>query len=65
MRELDQLLLRYLDHAWAADSEAQRQVFLALLETEDDRLWRWFLGHETPYDVEIASLITRIGNLPA
>ena len=65
MRELDQLLARYLDHAWAADSEARRGVFLALLETEDDRLWHWFMGHEDPDDVEIASLIARIRNLPA
>lgn len=64
MRELDQLLLRYLDGPWATDSEDQQQVFLRLLDTEDDTLWRWFLGYEAPQDVEIASLIARIGNLP-
>ena len=64
MRELDQLLLRYLEQAWAADSEADRAVFRVLLDCEDDRLWRWFLGHETPHDVEIASLIQRIRDLP-
>jgi antitoxin CptB len=65
MRELDQLLLRYLDHAWATDSEAGRGVFLKLLDCEDDRLWHWFLGQETPADVEVASLVARIRNLPA
>lgn len=65
MRELDQLMLRYLDHAWAADSEAQRGVFLRLLDCEDDTLWHWFLGHEDPPDAEIASLVARIRNLPA
>lgn len=65
MRELDQLMNRYLDQAWAGDSEAQRGVFLQLLDTEDDTLWHWFMGHEVPEDVEIASLITRIRNLPA
>lgn len=65
MRELDQLLERYLDRAWAADSEAQRGVFLALLDTEDDILWHWFMGHEVPADVEVASLVARIRNLPA
>lgn len=65
MRELDQLMLRYLDRAWAADSEAQRGVFLRLLDCEDDKLWHWFLGHEDPPDGEIASLVARIRNLPA
>ncbi len=64
MRELDQLLLRYLDREWAADSESGRGVFLRLLDCEDDRLWRWFMGHEAPEDVEVASLVARIRALP-
>ncbi|MCY7354201.1 MAG: succinate dehydrogenase assembly factor 2 [Lysobacter sp.] len=64
MRELDQLLTRYLDQAWAEASETERGVFLRLLDCEDDKLWRWFLGHETPDDVEIASLLHRITELP-
>ena len=47
MRELDQLLNRWLDQSWATASEAQRGVFLQLLDCEDDKLWRWFLGRET------------------
>ena len=64
MRELDQVLLRYLDRAWAHESEARRAVFLTLLDTEDDRLWRWFMGHEVPDDVQVASLVASIRNLP-
>ncbi|MGY0504632.1 FAD assembly factor SdhE [Luteimonas sp. e5] len=64
MRELDQLLERYLAHAWATDSESQRAVFLRLLDCEDDKLWRWFMGYEDCPDVEIASLIERIRQLP-
>ncbi len=64
MRELDQLMLRYLDSAWATDSDAERAVFLRLLDTEDDKLWRWFMGYEAIADVEIASLIQRIRDLP-
>lgn len=64
MKELDALMLRYLDHAWATDSEAQRGVFLRLLETEDDKLWRWSMGYETPDDAEIAQLLQRIHTLP-
>ncbi len=64
MRELDQLLERWLDRKYATASEAQRGVFRRLLDCEDDRLWRWFLGHETPDDVEIAALVDHIRALP-
>ncbi len=64
MRELDQLLERWLDREYAGSSEAQRGVFRRLLDSEDDRLWRWFLGHEAPADVEIAALIDKIRSLP-
>ncbi len=64
MRELDQLLERWLDREYTAASEEQRGVFRRLLDCEDDRLWRWFLGHETSDDVEIAALVDRIRALP-
>ena len=64
MRELDQLLTRWLDREWASASEAERGVFLRLLDCEDDRLWRWFLGHETPFDAELDSLVQRLRTLP-
>ncbi|MFS8137865.1 MAG: succinate dehydrogenase assembly factor 2 [Thermomonas sp.] len=64
MRELDQLFERWLDGAWRQSPTAQREVFLRLLDSEDDRLWRWFLGHEAPADVEIAALVNQIRALP-
>ncbi|MBK9669212.1 MAG: succinate dehydrogenase assembly factor 2 [Thermomonas sp.] len=64
MRELDQLLERWLDREWRQSPTAQREVFLRLLACEDDRLWRWFLGHEVCLDVEIAALVDRIRSLP-
>jgi len=64
MRELDQLLTRWLDREWTAASDAQREVFLRLLDSEDDRLWRWFLGHETAPDAAVDSLIQYIRTLP-
>lgn len=64
MRELDQLLGRYLDREWRLASEDERGVFLQLLETEDDKLWHWFMGYETSNDVEIAQLVQRIRTLP-
>jgi len=64
MRELDQLLERWLDRGWATSSDAERGVFLRLLDCEDDRLWRWFMGYEAADDVELDALIQRIRQLP-
>jgi len=64
MRELDQLLERWLMQRWEASSEAERGVFLRLVDCEDDRLWAWFMGHNLPEDAELAGLIHTIGQLP-
>ena len=64
MRELDQLLERWLDTSWRQSSEAERATFLRLLDSEDDRLWKWFLGHETTPDAGLQALVERIRNLP-
>ena len=64
MRELDQLFERHLDRAWAGSSEAERGVFLRLLDCEDDKLWRWFMGRERPEADDIHALVQRIADLP-
>ena len=64
MRELDQLLSRYLERDWLQSSEAQRGVFLQLLDIEDDKLWHWFMGHDSPTDAALDALIRHIRTLP-
>lgn len=64
MRELDQLLDRWLERQWRQSPTDERAVFLRLLDIEDDTLWRWFLGHEVSSDVEIAALVEKIRNVP-
>ena len=64
MRELDQLMLRYLDGRWPQADESERAVFLRLLDTEDDKLWRWFMGRETPQEADLDALVRRILDLP-
>ena len=64
MRELDQLLLRYLDREWPAASEPERAVFLRVLDSEDDKLWRWVMGRERPEDDDVHALVRRIADLP-
>lgn len=64
MRELDQLLTRYLDRDWRQSSQEQRGVFLQLLDTEDDKLWHWVMGHESPTDAALDTLVQHIRTLP-
>lgn len=65
MRELDQLFERWLDREWPTASDAERGVFLRLLDCEDDKLWRWFMGHEAVQDAELDAIVRRIIALPA
>jgi antitoxin CptB len=64
MRELDQLLLRYLDREWPTAPESERAVFLRVLESEDDKLWQWVMGRERPEDADVHALVRRIADLP-
>ena len=64
MRELDQLMLRYLDQRWPGADDVERSVFLRLLDTEDDKLWRWCMGRERPEDPELHALVEAIIDLP-
>lgn len=64
MRELDQMLGRYLDREWAHASDAQRGVFLQLLDTEDDTLWHWMMGTARPSDAPLDTLVQFIRTLP-
>ena len=64
MRELDQLMLRYLDQRWPAADDAERGRFLRLLDCEDDKLWQWCMGRERPADQELQSIVQVIVELP-
>ncbi len=64
MRELDQLFERWLDREWPSASEVERGIFLRLLDCEDDKLWRWFMGYEAAQDAELDVLVRRITALP-
>ena len=64
MRELDQLLERYLAHGWPQASAAVRDAFLRLLDCEDPMLWPWLMGRERSEDVALDALVQRIRALP-
>lgn len=64
MRELDQLMERWLDRAHATASESDRALFLKLLDSEDDILWRWCMGRERPPEPALADFLDRLLALP-
>jgi antitoxin CptB len=64
MRELDQLMLRYLDRRWPEADAAECAAFERLLECEDDRLWRWFMGREAVDEPGLDAVVQRILDLP-
>ena len=64
MRELDQLMQRYLEKGWPNADDAERSQFLRLLDCEDDKLWAWFMGLDRPADAELQAIVDRIAELP-
>ncbi len=48
MRELDVLLSRWYEDAFAAADEALQHDFDALLEEEDPDIWAWLMGRAEP-----------------
>ena len=66
MRELDELLLRYLEEFYAQDNEADKAAFREVLTLSDPELNGYLLQRQTPDDEPIARVIDRIlrRNLP-
>jgi antitoxin CptB len=60
MKELDHLLVRWLEREWPRADAARRAAFAALLDAEDDRLWYWFTGKERPPEGGVGSLVDEI-----
>ncbi len=64
MRELDQLLLRWLEREWDGADATARAAFERLLDVEDDRLWRWCTGKEAIGEKELRGLVEHVLALP-
>lgn len=48
MRELDQLLVAYLDTHYEHAADADKQAFCALLQLSDPELVSYLLSHQKP-----------------
>jgi antitoxin CptB len=60
MKELDLLLIRWLDARFEAASEAERGEFEALLELPDPQLAGYLLRREAPGQAPRAALVASI-----
>ncbi len=60
MLELDYLLRDFLDVHYAALDQAEKRVFVRLLDYSDQILHGWLMGHSVPREQEIRGLVARI-----
>jgi len=65
MRELDILLLQFLDDGYADLDVSAAQAFNRLLDSPDALLLEWLLGRQLPSDKEVADVVQRIRRRPA
>jgi len=64
MRELDELLLRYLETTYAGVSDDEKRAFQALLALSDPELNSYLLQRDTPTSEPLARVIEHILSLP-
>lgn len=64
MKELDFLLVRFLDQTYLSASTQTQANFRALLQIEDDLLWAWFLGRSIPPEPELDAIVQHIRSTP-
>ena len=60
MRELDELLVRYLDECYENDSDADKAAFREVLTLADPELNAYLLQRQQPTSESIARVIERI-----
>ena len=57
MKELDQLLTRYLDEDYAAAPDDEKAAFRAILALPDPELAGYFLGRQVPENEAIGKAV--------
>jgi succinate dehydrogenase flavin-adding protein (antitoxin of CptAB toxin-antitoxin module) len=60
MKELDQLLTRYLNSRYPTADAGEKAAFRALLELPDPELAGYFLGRMVAEDPRIADVVARV-----
>ena len=60
MKELDLLLIRYVDEQYPAAAAEQKQAFQRLLDCQDPLIYDYVLGRATTSDAVLSTVIERI-----
>jgi antitoxin CptB len=60
MRELDVLLLRYLEDDYPRASPADRAAFAQILELQDPEIFGYLVGRQAPAEASLANVVARI-----
>jgi antitoxin CptB len=60
MRELDDLLVRYLEHDYGPSSARERAAFERLLELQDPEIFGYLVGRLTPPEEDLQSVVARL-----
>jgi antitoxin CptB len=60
MKELDLLLLGYLEQYYPQASAGEQRVFADLLDLEEPQLYAYLLGRETPSDPAVADIVRKL-----
>ena len=60
MKELDLLLVRYLEQEYPAASPADREAFARILDLQDPQLFGYLVGRDSPSDAGLRHVLARI-----
>jgi len=60
MRELDELLARYLDQQYDGASAPERDAFARILDLQDPELIGYLLGRDVPEEATLRHVVARI-----
>ena len=64
MRELDELLLAYLEQRYDGSTSVERDAFARLLELQDPEIFGYLLGRDRPADAALSHVVARIRRDP-
>jgi antitoxin CptB len=65
MRELDELLVRYLDEEYPRASPQDRDAFARILELQDPEIFGYLVGRDIPSEASLNHVVARIRRVDA
>jgi antitoxin CptB len=60
MRELDELLLAYLEQQYDGSTSVERDAFARLLDLQDPEIFGYLLGRDRPSDAALSHVVARV-----